>query len=318
MKNKISIIVPIYNSEKYLNKCIDSLINQTEQELEIILINDGSTDNTEKIIKKYKDPRIKYYKNDNHGIGYTRNFGIDKSSGEYIMFVDSDDSLSRNSCEELLKKAKSSNCDMVICDFYKEYDNGKISEEKLYDFQDTALKDKPELLTKINLSPWNKLYKRDLLIDNDIKFIENLKYEDAPFVVNAMKNANKIGKVNECLNYYYIRNNSETTVRDEKCFDILEIIKIIRNDIKSQEYREELNKLTVRMITNYTIQQRNQKDINVGMRFIDEAFEYMSQEITDYKNNKYYRNRNLFQKTIEKNKTLTKLYCRCVNKKFAK
>ena len=86
MKNKISIIVPIYNSEKYLKKCIDSLINQTEQELEIILINDGSTDNTEKIIKKYKDPRIKYYKNDNHGIGYTRNFGIDISSGEYILY----------------------------------------------------------------------------------------------------------------------------------------------------------------------------------------------------------------------------------------
>ena len=84
----ISIIVPIYNAEKYIKICLDSLINQTKKELEFILINDGSTDNTEKIIKKYKDPRIKYYKNKNQGIGKTRNFGIEKSTGKYIMFLE--------------------------------------------------------------------------------------------------------------------------------------------------------------------------------------------------------------------------------------
>ena len=91
MKKGISIIVPIYNSEKYLNKCIDSLINQTEKNIEIILVNDGSTDNSEEIIKEYKDKRIKYYKNKNQGIGKTRNFGIEQATGSYIMFVDSDD-----------------------------------------------------------------------------------------------------------------------------------------------------------------------------------------------------------------------------------
>ena len=87
----ISIIVPIYNAEKYLNKCIDSLVNQTKEELEFVLINDGSTDSSEDIIKSNKDKRNKYFKNKNQGIGKTRNFGIDKATGKYLMFLDSDD-----------------------------------------------------------------------------------------------------------------------------------------------------------------------------------------------------------------------------------
>ena len=103
-KADISIIVPIYNTEKYLNKCIDSIINQTKKELEILLINDGSTDNSEKIIKTYKDKRIKYFKNKNQGIGKTRNFGIEKATGKYLMFLDSDDYLEKNACEKFFYK----------------------------------------------------------------------------------------------------------------------------------------------------------------------------------------------------------------------
>ena len=106
MKKDITIIVPIYNSEKYLKKCIDSLVNQTKKELEIILINDGSTDNSEKIIKEYKDDRIKYIKNENQGIGITRNEGIAKAQGKYLMFIDSDDYLEKNTCELLFNKAE--------------------------------------------------------------------------------------------------------------------------------------------------------------------------------------------------------------------
>ena len=99
----ISIIVPIYNAEKYISKCLDSIINQTKKELEIILINDGSTDRTEEIIKKYQDKRIRYFKNKNQGIGKTRNFGIDKAKGKYLLFLDSDDFLVENACELLYK-----------------------------------------------------------------------------------------------------------------------------------------------------------------------------------------------------------------------
>lgn len=308
-KKDISIIVPIYNAEKYLNKCIDSLVNQTKKELEILLINDGSTDRSEEIINSYQDSRIKYYKNKNQGIGKTRNFGIEKSTGKYIMFIDSDDYLDEKACEILYNKAENDKLEIVLCDFYKLYDSGKLEEVKQPSFKNSSLKDNPKILNE-NLSPWAKIYKRELIIKNDIKFIENLKYEDAPFVSIALDKARKIGKVDQCLNYYLVHENSETTIRDEKVFDILEIVNIIRKYFKNKNYiKETLDKLTVRIITNYTIQQRMQKDKKIGMKFIDEAFIYLKKEIPDYKNNKYYQDRGILRRTIEKSKLLTKVYC---------
>ena len=306
--NDISIIVPIYNAEKYINKCIDSILNQTKKELEIILINDGSTDNTEKLIKSYKDKRIKYFKNTNHGIGYTRNFGIDKATSKYIMFLDSDDYLEKTACEKLFNKIEKDKLDIVMSDFYKDYGD-RVEEIKLPSFKDSSLKDNPDIITEY-LNPWAKLYSAKLLKDNKIKFVEDLKYEDAPFVIEALDKANKIGKIDECLNYYVIHNNSETTVRDRKCFDILKIIDKIRKYTKDKDYlKDKIDKLTVRIITNYTIQQRNQKNKLIGLEFIDKAFDYLEKEIPDYKNNKYYINRGK-KKIIEKSKFLTKLYVR--------
>ncbi|CCY80092.1 glycosyltransferase group 2 family protein [Mycoplasma sp. CAG:877] len=311
----ISVIVPIYNAEKYLNKCIDSLINQTKKELEFILVNDGSTDKTEEIIKSYKDSRIKYFKNKNQGIGKTRNFGIEKATGKYIMFLDSDDYLKNNACEILYKNAEKAAADLAICDFYKIYDSGEEEKIKLLSFKPTTLRKTPSLVNEINLAPWNKLYKKELITKNKIKFVENLKYEDAPFVIEAFSKAGKIIKVDEYLNYYLIHGNSETTVRDKRCFDILKIIDLIRKNTKNEAYlQEEINKLTVRIITNYTIQQRNQKDKNVGLDFIDEAFSYLEKEVPDYKNNKYFKNRSILKRTIEKSKFLTKLYCKIYRK----
>jgi len=304
----ISIIVPIYNAEKYIKKCLDSIINQTKKEIEIILINDGSTDNTENIIKEYKDKRIKYFKNTNHGIGYTRNFGIDKSTSKYIMFLDSDDYLEKTACEELFKKAEKDNLDIVISDFYKVYED-RIEEIKLPSFKDSSLKENPNIITEY-LNPWAKLYNSKLVKDNNIKFVEDLKYEDAPFVIEALDKAKKIGKVNKPLNYYVIHGNSETTVRDRKCFDILQIVDKIRKYTKNKEYlKDKIDKLTVRILTNYTIQQRNQKNKLIGLEFIDKAFDYLKKEVPDYKNNKYYINRGK-KKIIEKSKFLTKLYVR--------
>lgn len=311
----ISVIVPIYNAEKYLNKCVDSLINQTKKELEFILVNDGSTDKTEEIIKSYKDSRIKYFKNKNQGIGKTRNFGIEKATGKYIMFLDSDDYLKNNACEILYKSVEKTDADLAICDFYKIYDSGVEEKIKLLSFKPTTLRKTPSLVNKINLAPWNKLYKKELITKNKIKFVENLKYEDAPFVIEAFSKAGKIIKVDEYLNYYLIHGNSETTVRDKRCFDILKIIDLIRKNTKNEAYlQEEINKLTVRIITNYTIQQRNQKDKNVGLDFIDEAFSYLEKEVPDYKNNKYFKNRSILKRTIEKSKFLTKLYCKIYRK----
>ena len=135
---KISIIVPIYNASKYLNKCIDSLINQTFDDIEIILINDGSIDDSEVIIKSYNDKRIRYFKNKNQGIGKTRNFGIDKAKGEYLMFVDSDDYISFDACYKFFSFMSDNNLDLAVSDFYKDID-GKLEKVNILDFQNASL-----------------------------------------------------------------------------------------------------------------------------------------------------------------------------------
>lgn len=304
----ISIIVPVYNAEKYLKKCLDSLVNQTKKELEFILINDGSTDKSEEIIKTYKDKRIKYFKNKNQGIGKTRNFGIEKSSGKYLMFLDSDDYFSDDACEILYKEAEKGKADLIVFDYYR-VEKGNLNEVKIESFNATNIKDDPNLLLKVNLGPCNKIYKTDLIKNNGIKFEESLKYEDTLFIVKTIYNAKKIIKLNKFLHYYMIHEKSETTVRDERVFDILKIVDKIRNYLKNDELiKDSVDKLTVQILTNYTIQQRYQSDKNIAMKFIDSAFDYLSENVPDYKNNKYYSGRSFVKRTIEKSKTLTKVY----------
>ena len=306
----ISIIVPAYNAEKYIKKCLDSLINQTKKELEFIIINDGSKDKTEEIIKSYTDSRIKYYKNPNQGIGKTRNFGIEKATGKYLIFLDSDDFLEDDCCEKLFEKVEKDHLDIVICDFYKEWEDGRKEEIHTPFFENSSLKENPDIITEY-LSPWAKIYKRELIEKNKIRFVEDTKYEDAPFVIEALDRAKQIGKIEDCLFHYMIHENSETTVRDRRCFDILKIIKIIRTYTKGKDYlKEKIDWLTVRIITNYTIQQRVQEDEKIQNDFIEEAFSYLEKEVPDYKKNHYYQNRGFLRRTIEKNKTLTKLYCK--------
>ena len=305
---EISIIVPVYNAEEYLKKCLDSLVNQTKKELEFILINDGSTDKSEEIIKTYKDKRIKYFKNKNQGIGKTRNFGIEKSSGKYLMFLDSDDYFSNDACEILYKEAEKEKADLIVFDYYR-VEKGNLNEVKIESFNATNIKDDPNLLLKVNLGPCNKIYKTDLIKNNGIKFEESLKYEDTLFVVKAIYNAQKIIKLNRFLHYYMIHEKSETTVRDERVFDILKIVDKIRKYLKNDKsIKETVDKLTVQILTNYTIQQRYQSDKNIAMKFIDSAFDYLSENVPNYKNNKYYSGRSFVKRTIEKSKTLTKVY----------
>ena len=311
----ISIIVPIYNASKYLKKCLDSLVNQTKKELEFILINDGSTDDSESIIKSYSDTRIKYFKRSNHGIGKTRNFGISKSTGKYIMFLDSDDYLEENACELLYKKIEKEKLDLVVCDFYRVDSNSKVI-EKIISFKNTSLKDNPNLLLNVNLAPWNKIYRSDLIKNNNIKFIEDLKYEDAPFVVLSLLKSKKIGKVDKTLINYTIHEKSETTVRDERIFDIIKIVDIIRSYFKDYSWsREVIDTLTIKILVNYNIQGRNIKDKDMRNKFIDETFFYLEKNIPNYKSNIYFKERSMLKSFIEKSKALSKLYCNMYRRK---
>ncbi len=303
---KVSVIVPVYNTEKYLKKCIDSLLSQNFDDYEIIIINDNSPDNSEDIILSYNDTKIKYIKNsENKGIGYNRNLGIKKSKGEYICFIDSDDYVSNNFLDKMYLMCFENNLDMAICDYNYVYNN-KIDKVKLEDFPITNLKERPDLITKIPLGPCNKLYKKELITSNNIRFEENLKYEDIPFVGSALYYSKKIGKINDALNYFTVHENSETSTRDTKVFDIFKELDHLKDVY--EENNSYLNEYIVATIFNYTIQQRYQKDKKIASKFIDMAFEYLEKNKINYKKSNYFKTRGL-KGIIEKNKLLTKIYC---------
>ncbi len=313
---KVSLIVPIYNSSEYLNKCIDSLLNQTLKDIEIILINDGSTDKSEKIIKSYNDKRIKYISKKNEGIGKTRNRGIKEATGEFIAFVDSDDYLNEHFCEYMYKKAHNDNCELVICNFFE--DRGNLYGIKFKDFEDTSLKENPDLLNNINLGPCNKLYFLDMLKKNNIYFEENLKYEDAPFVVKTIKTAKKIGKINDYLTYYVIHENSETTTRDNRIFDILEICKIIINELNDKTYKKQLTSLIAMILLDYCAQQRYIKDRKKRKEFINKSYKMLNELDKDWKKCDYVFKLNKISRIIKTNKVLLLLYCDIFSHKYAK
>lgn len=303
----ISIIIPCYNAEKTIKRCLESVISQTYKNIEIVIINDGSTDKTDSIIKKYiNDNRIKYYNRSNHGIGKTRNFGIKEATGEYITFLDSDDYLPNDAIDNLYKLAQKNKLDLVVSDYY--VDNKNIKSEKIKSFPITNVKNNPNLIFDINLAPWNKLYKKELI--ENIKFEENLKYEDAPFVIESIIKAKKIGKLDKETYYYVVNSNSETTIRDERIFDIFKILDIIGSLVENKKELTEVYKtLCIRIICNYNIQQRYQKKIKTANRFINKGFYYMKKVDPKYKHSVYFKNRSKNKALIEKNKFLTKLYC---------
>ena len=182
----LSIITPIYNTQKYLNRCLDSLINQTLKDIEIICINDCSTDNSLEILKEYqnKDKRIKIINlKENKKQGYARNIALNKTNGEYIGFIDSDDWIDLNYFEKLYTKAKEHNCDIALATNVR-IGNGitkkrlNLKEEKIA----YTLQEKIDLSNQAkNPCPTNKIYKKELLINNNITFSEGCFCEDKIF-----------------------------------------------------------------------------------------------------------------------------------------
>ena len=312
---KVSIIVPVYNTSKYLNGCIKSLLHQTLEDIEIILINDGSTDDSESIIKKYKDKRIKYISKKNEGIGKTRNLGIDTATGEYLSFIDSDDYIEPNFCEVMYEKAIKDKCDIVICDYYEDHNYG-LKEIRFPTFKDASLKENPDILNMVNLGPCNKIYKRSLFKNKENRFVENLKYEDAPLVVKLLLNAKKIGKIDDCLAHYVIHENSETTTRDERIFDIIKITDIMVNDLKEHDYlHNAMINIAVMVLTDYTIQQRYINDSELRNKFIDMVFQYLDELDPNWKKCNYLKKFNWLKRKVKSSKILTKVYCSIYNKK---
>lgn len=217
MNIKISVIVPVYNTEKYLNKCIDSIINQTFDEMEIILVNDGSTDRSLSILKDYesKYDNIIVIDKVNEGQGVARNTALDICRGNYIAFVDSDDYTEPNMFELMYKKVIDKDLDMVICNYkYVNEFGQRIRHNNVvlnYDEIISSLECMRRFLVTnaIEGFSWNKMFKRSLF--DNTRYPGNMKYEDIPTIAALIANSNKIGFINKELYSYVIRKGSTTS-----------------------------------------------------------------------------------------------------------
>jgi glycosyltransferase involved in cell wall biosynthesis len=251
----VSLIVPVYNVYEYVDKCIESLINQTMKDIEIIIINDGSIDNVEEKLEKWQrqDDRIKLINNTNHGVSYSRNLGIRLSRGEYISFIDSDDWCDIEMIEKLYSALIYNNADYAFCNRYSVYPDGKIVENvmQINLSKDTNLSKCKELLYKLFITSCDKMYKRNMLVDNNIFYPEDIRSgEDLILTTKVLTTAKKIVQVKDCL-YYYRRNRpfsasdlTHNSVLEQK-YAYIATIKYFKDNNIFEEYYYELEKYMI-------------------------------------------------------------------------
>ncbi|HLV23517.1 MAG TPA: glycosyltransferase family 2 protein [Moheibacter sp.] len=237
---KVSVIVPVYNTGKYLKKCLKSLLNQTLDEIEIIVVNDGSTDESQKIIEEFfeKSNKIKAFQKPNGGLSDARNFGLERASGEFIGFVDSDDFVSEEMFEKMYAKAVEHGAEIVLCDLEKVYERGEA-------FRD--LPQSPQLPEKIELEKdfsifgemacfaCNKLFKKELF--ENYRFKKEIHFEDIELIPKLVLDSKIIAKINAPFYKYFERQNSITKTHTAKGLDMFMAIQNVKEAFEKSSFK---------------------------------------------------------------------------------
>ena len=288
---KLSVIIPVYNVESYLRECLDSVISQSLNNIEIICIDDGSTDNSLLILEEYaaKDNRIKIISKENGGQASARNLGIKEARGRYIAFVDSDDFIKHDMFEKLYSRAIRNNLDLVMCKIaLYDNDDGSINEnawyyklgvfdgfgKEIFNHEDTL-----DFTCEISVTPYNKIYKKSLLWDNDILFPEGLIFEDEKFFYDVYLRAKRISLVDEFL-YYYRVNRKGSTVdisKENDYSDLIPIYKLVRESfIETGNY--ENYKI---LLANRLIHLLFSRFTQTSKKFQENYFNLMKEDLTE-------------------------------------
>lgn len=232
---EISIVIPIYNVEKYLNRCLASIEKQTFKDFEVIMVDSGSTDGSAKIAKEFakRDERFKFFARENLGASNTRNFAMKQTSGEYISFIDSDDYISYNFLAVLYSAIKRTDADIAMCGFNIHFEqNSKNKPMKSLKAGEYGRDEALGYLLKdneIRFFIWNKLWRADLLKNNNIEF-RDMYYEDVLFCTQAFSKMNKLVTVDKKAYYYSRRTKTflESSMSDKRINDYIYTVEFLR------------------------------------------------------------------------------------------
>lgn len=243
-KIKISVVIPVYNVEKYIRECIESIINQTFKDIEIIVVNDGSKDNSIKIVEEYlSDKRIKIINKENGGASSARNIGMKIAKGEYIYFIDSDDFIEKDVLEVLYKNLESEKLDIIFSNF--SFYNDKTKKEKKskfnFPFKENINKGYYFLYNGEEINVWNRLYRKEFFKKYNFEFIEKIIHEDQDFGFKTILLAENI-KYIENYGYKYRVEREGSIMSSQKKEKSLKSVQILKKELKNFFSNTQLNK----------------------------------------------------------------------------
>ena len=285
MKNPlVTVIVPAYNAESFIGKCLDSVLAQGMKSFEVLVIDDGSVDGTGKVVKEYvdKDERIKYIKQKNMGVARTRNKAIKLAKGDYIAFIDNDDFIDKDYLEKLLPKEDE---EVVISGFKRPDKDGKIVKEMR--LNDT------EWSKFMNPTPWAKIYRKDFIVDNKLEFLDNNIGEDIYLNLIAMllvKKARIIDYVG--YNWFYNQESvSSTAHKDFKKIDIFKLLNSCYDELKRRKLLQENFEIVELFFYRFIVwfllyATKGQKKDDID-KMHDELFSWLTERFPDFVKNRY-------------------------------
>lgn len=293
---KLSIVALVYNLEEYLPRCLESLVNQTLQDIEILCVDDGSKDSAPQIIDEYakKYPnKVKAFHKENGGEFTTRNYGLERATGEYITFVDTDDYVAPTWAEKLYNAAKQNNADMAVCGFERiELETGKVVGKDMIDFKPEVKKITPtdDFMVFINPAPWNKIYKREKI--KELRFLPFRGFNDMLFLTSSFTKIETVAFVPEVLYHYFLRSSSQIHSVNKQDVEnlkkyFIEVKKLYQKEGKYEELEDILSLMAFIHLA-VSVMYRVSYDKTVEMKsMMKETIQYLDTNFNGWRKNKF-------------------------------
>ncbi len=299
---KVSVIVPVYNVENYLRECLQSLVDQTLQDIEILVINDGSPDNSQSIIDEFAaayPEKIRPFVKENGGLSDARNFGLDRAKGAFIAFVDSDDYVALDMMEKLYNAAMEGDADLVICDLTKFYPVSKKKIKRIshpvtsHTDYGMSIFENPLILRYASSYACNKLFKREIFTESGLRFPRNQWFEDSAVVYNLLAQAKRIAAVKEELYFYRInRPGAITSTLNDKIFDIFKscesLVGFYTHRGHMAALHPEVEYLCIMHLHARLLALTEESHVGLALRFTQAYFCWMDANFPNWRQNKYY------------------------------